>query len=164
MKDHSIRKFTPDDGSGIVDIFNHFVRNSFAAYPEKEVGADFPDRLRQTMIGESFYVVEGPDGGTVGFGFIRKHHAAEVFQRAAELTYFILPEHTRLGLGSRLLSILIEDARKAGVDTLLAQISSINEPSLSFHTKSGFTECGRFRRVGRKNGRDFDVVWMQKFI
>ena len=23
------------------------------------------------------------------------------------------------------------------------------------------TECGRFRRVGRKRGQDFDMVWMQ---
>jgi L-amino acid N-acyltransferase YncA len=23
------------------------------------------------------------------------------------------------------------------------------------------SECGRFRRVGTKHGRDFDMVWMQ---
>jgi len=42
-----------------------------------------------------------------------------------------------------------------------AHISSLNEGSIRFHLRHGFTECGRFRRVGRKRGQDFDMVWMQ---
>jgi phosphinothricin acetyltransferase len=48
-----------------------------------------------------------------------------------------------------------------GVDTFLAHISSLNEGSIRFHLRHGFTECGRFRCVGRKRGHDFDMVWMQ---
>jgi len=33
---------------------------------------------------------------------------------------------------------------------------------IEFHLKNGFRECGRFMKVGRKFGEDFDVVWMQK--
>jgi L-amino acid N-acyltransferase YncA len=47
------------------------------------------------------------------------------------------------------------------VDTILASISSRNDGSIRFHKKNGFRECGRFRRVGRKFGQDFDIVWMQ---
>lgn len=36
--------------------------------------------------------------------------------------------------------------------------------SIRFHSKKGFEICGRFRRVGIKNGRDFDLVWMQKML
>jgi len=36
--------------------------------------------------------------------------------------------------------------------------------SLNFHFKQGFKECGRFQRIGQKFGRDFDVIWMQKFL
>jgi len=56
------------------------------------------------------------------------------------------------------------DARAAGVETLLANISSLNEVSLNFHLKHGFKECGRFQRIGKKFDRDFDVIWMQKFL
>ena len=49
-----------------------------------------------------------------------------------------------------------------GVDNFMAHISSLNEGSIRFHLRHGFTECGRFRRVGTKNGRDFDMVWMQR--
>ncbi len=51
-----------------------------------------------------------------------------------------------------------------GVDSILAGMSSLNEAGLAFHARHGFAECGRFRGIGRKRGRDFDVVWMQRAI
>ena len=63
-----------------------------------------------------------------------------------------------------LLKHLIEGAREIGVDNLLASISSLNGESLAFHRKYGFVECGRFRDVGRKRGRPFDVIWMQRAL
>ena len=60
--------------------------------------------------------------------------------------------------------MLESEARQRGIDTILANISSHNEQSLAFHAGHGFTECGRFRRAGRKFEKDFDIVWMQKFL
>lgn len=48
--------------------------------------------------------------------------------------------------------MLINDARKADVDTLLVHISLLNEGGIVFHKRYGFTECGRFKRIGRKRG------------
>jgi len=50
------------------------------------------------------------------------------------------------------------------IKTLLASISSRNKESIAFHKKHGFIECGRFKDIGRKRGKPFDVVWMQKVI
>ncbi|MEN6462934.1 MAG: GNAT family N-acetyltransferase, partial [Syntrophomonas sp.] len=72
--------------------------------------------------------------------------------------------HIRKGLGAKLLDILSVEAKKLGVETSLANITSFNQPSLSFHLAQGFTECGKFARIGRKHNTDFDIVWMQKFI
>jgi L-amino acid N-acyltransferase YncA len=47
---------------------------------------------------------------------------------------------------------------------LLARISSLNEESIHFHRNNDFTECGRFRKIGRKKDREFDVVYMQKML
>jgi phosphinothricin acetyltransferase len=45
---------------------------------------------------------------------------------------------------------------------LLANISSKNMESLTFHKKHGFFECGRMYEVGEKFNELFDVIWMQK--
>ena len=86
------------------------------------------------------------------------------FQRAAEITYFIEPGYTGRGIGSKILERMVGAAKRKGIDTILANVSSLNEASLRFHERHGFAECGRFRRVAKKKGQDLDVVWMQKIL
>jgi phosphinothricin acetyltransferase len=75
-----------------------------------------------------------------------------------------MPEHTRKGIGEAILDYFVEEAKKRGIDSILASISSLNELSIDFHLKNGFKECGRFLQIGRKRGRDFDLIWMQKML
>jgi len=164
MPDYKIRRVKDDDRGAVAGVFNYFVENSFAAYPDKKVGPEIFELLKNMSRGGAFYVAESPGGEVVGFALLRHHQIAEAFKRAGEITYFILPEHERRGLGARFMETISADARAAGVETLLANISSLNEISLNFHLKHGFKECGRFERIGQKFGRDFDVIWMQKFL
>jgi len=164
MPDYVIRHVKDDDRDAVVGVFNYFVENSFAAYPDKKVGPEIFDLLKNISRAGAFYVAESPGKEVVGFALLRHHQVAEAFKKAGEITYFIIPEHERRGLGARLMDIIAADARAAGVETLLANISSLNEVSLNFHFKQGFKECGRFQRIGQKFGRDFDVIWMQKFL
>jgi phosphinothricin acetyltransferase len=97
-----------------------------------------------------------------GFGMLRPHRMMPVFSRTAEITCFIAPGMTGRGLGSLLVSRLIQEGRERGIATILAGISSRNDGSIRFHERLGFVECGRFREIGEKNGILFDVVWMQK--
>ena len=49
-----------------------------------------------------------------------------------------------------------------GIEIAPASISSLNEPSLRFHRKHGFTESGRLRRIASKHNTPFDIVWLQR--
>jgi len=160
---YSIRPVTDQDAEAVVNIFNHYVSHSFAAFPEEKVGLKFFNELRKLSKGYPFYIVE-TDNETVGFGLVRPYHRSRVFKRTAELTYFILPDHLRQGLGTRLLEALTSEARKLGIDTVLATVSSLNEISVNFHKKHGFAEYCILKRVGRKFDQDFDVIYMQKFL
>lgn len=152
------------DGQSIIDIFNFFIENSFAAYPDKKVELSFYDQFMKMAQGYPSAVVRDERDQIVGFALLHAHHSASSFKRCAEITYFLLPRHTRKGIGSRVLAQFEKAAKEMGVDTILAGISSINENSIRFHRKHGFVECGRFRRIGKKFGNDFDVVWMQKWL
>lgn len=149
-------------GDAVIAIFNHYVTNSFAAYPEQPMPRPFFERLLQATEGYPAFVAVDDAKRVMGFAFLRPFHPASSLRRTAEITYFIAPDATRQGVGTALLQRLIEQARPMGIDSLLGSISSRNPESLAFHRKQGFRECGRFERVGRKNGEDFDIVWMQK--
>jgi phosphinothricin acetyltransferase len=146
---------------GVIDIYNYYVLNSFAAYPEQPVGYDFFDRFLQMAQGYPALVVEHEAGGVVGFALLQAFHPAVTFRRSAQITYFIRPEHTGQGLGTMILERFIEQARERGIESILAHVSSRNEGSLRFHRRRGFRECGRLRHVGKKFDQDFDVVWWQ---
>ncbi len=161
---YELAELSEDDRNEVVAIFNYFVTNSFAAYPEEAVGEEFFDRVRQLSEGYPAVVVKTDTGAVVGFGFLRAFHPTSTFRRTAEIAYFLLPEHTGRGIGQRMLSVFAARAREMGIDNLLASVSSLNEQSLRFHEKAGFERCGTFWAVGRKKGRDFDVVYFQKRI
>ncbi len=150
-----------NDRKDVLDIFNHYIATSFAAFPEERVGDEFFERLLTLCQGYPALVIRA-EGGTVGFALLRAYHSAGTFRRTAEITYFLLPQHTGRGAGSRALELLSEKARKMGIENLVATVSSHNEQSLRFHERAGFQCCGRLRSVGRKFGQDFDVVLFQK--
>jgi len=150
-------------GPAAMAIFNHYVENGFAAYPEKSLPEEFFGRFLEMSRGyPAFAMREKECGRIVGFCFLHAYHPFPTFKATAEITYFIAPQATGKGIGSDALKWLEGGARERGIRIILASISSLNEGSIAFHARHGFSECGRFRGIGRKLGRHFDMVWMQK--
>jgi phosphinothricin acetyltransferase len=153
-----------DDATAILDIFNHYVEYSFASYFKTKVGAEFTTRL--LGLGERYPFVAAKDdfGRVLGFGLLHPYHSGDTFDRTAEVSYFLHPDCTRRGIGSRVLAHLTGQAQRLRIRTLLASISSRNEQSLTFHRKHGFEEVARLPGIGEKFGESFDVVYMQKCV
>jgi phosphinothricin acetyltransferase len=120
---YKLKKLSETDRTAVIDIFNYFVKNSFAAYPESEVQYQKFDRFLDITAG---------------------YPAITVRDESDE--YFI------------------SEAKTMGIRIFLASISSLNEQSIQFHLKHGFVECGRFKGIGKKHGRTFDMIWMQKYL
>jgi L-amino acid N-acyltransferase YncA len=116
--------------------------------------------FRQACTGYPAIVARAPDGSLAGFGLLRPHNPMTAFRHTAEIAYFIRPELTGKGLGSAMLGHLLNEAKKQGIVTVLASISSLNEGSIRFHGHHGFVECGRFASVAEKKGIIFDTVCM----
>lgn len=152
----------PEDRTAIIDIFNHYIEHSFAAYPSEPVPYGMFDHLCSLAAGYPSCVVRDKSGIAVGFGMLHAYHPMPAFARTAEVTYFISPEMTGRGLGGSILTHLEAGAKKQGIACILASISAFNEGSIRFHAAHGFSECGRFRNVAEKNGTVFDTVWMEK--
>ncbi|HEX3012734.1 MAG TPA: GNAT family N-acetyltransferase [Methanobacterium sp.] len=168
LKPLVIREATPQDTQEMLEIFNYYVNNSFAAYLEIPVGPEFfKTSHAEGELNKSehfpFYVIE-ENNRVIGLGALKPYLPFPNFQHTGIVSYFILPEYTRKGLGIKLLDFLCQDAKKRNMKSILANVSSKNQASLNFHLKHGFVECGRFKAVGTKFGKYFDIVWFQKFL
>ena len=149
----------------VIDIFNYYIENSFAAYPESKVPYEFFNKFLELTKGYPAFIASNKENNRVlGFCFLRAYNPFPVFRETAEITYFVEKKAVNKGIGFAMLVKLEEEAKKIGIQTLLANISSENTPSINFHKKNGFTECGRFHKVGKKKGTYFDVVWFEKSL
>jgi L-amino acid N-acyltransferase YncA len=161
---HIIKPITNDDRKKVIDLFNYYVENSFAAFPEKKVPYSTFDMFMQMSKGLPTGVLKDDTGKVIGFGMLRTFHPLPAFSRTAEITCFIDNSYTGKGFGKDLLAFLEKEGLKTGIINILANISSLNPKSIKFHRQNGFKECGCFLGVGKKNNRVFDTVWLQKIL
>jgi L-amino acid N-acyltransferase YncA len=148
-------------GHAVMEIFNDYVKTSFSAYPEETLPESFFDQILAMTRGYPAYALLEGDR-VIGFCFLRPYNPFTTFTECAEISYFLDKLHTGQGIGTIALDKIETEARALGIRSILASISSENPGSIRFHQSRGFNECGRFRKIGKKKGRYFDVVWMQK--
>ena len=147
-----------------IDIFNYYVENSFAAFPEQTLPYECFYHFLEMCEGYPAITAKNEQGDILGFGMLRAYNPFPTFSQTAEITYFIKPGYTGKGIGKRILDYLVAKAKEKGITSIIASISSLNESSLNFHEKNGFVQCGRLREIGNKRGKTFDIIYMQKML
>jgi phosphinothricin acetyltransferase len=160
---YTIQKFKRADITQILEVLFYYSRHSMASYAAGKEGHEHFQKLFENPDRYPFYVVR-VGHRFAGFGLLRPYSVLPTFDETAEITYFIHPDFVQKGIGTALLDVLESEAVNLGIHQILASISSMNPASINFHLKYGFMEVGRFRQIGKKFGKYFDVVWMQKSL
>lgn len=148
----------------VIDIFNHYIENTTWAYRRDRLTYEQFDLFLEEGNFLCGFAVVDENGGIVGFCHLKPFRDISTFDQTAEVTYFLRPESTQRGFGTLILDRLTFEAKKRDKKHLLASVSGENSASLKFHAKLGFVECGRFRAIGSKFQRDFDVVYLQRTL
>lgn len=159
------KPMTEQYGKEVMDIFNYYIESSYSAYFEKQLPYQFFAKFLEMTKGYPAFIIKKENSDKViGFCFLKPHSPLPVFKETSEITYFIHKSEVGNGIGGKVLQLLEVEGKKIGIKHILASISSYNEQSINFHKKNGFIECGRFKNIGTKKGKNFDVVWMSKDI
>lgn len=155
---------TPDDMETIISIYNHYVTNSTATF--HSVPLTQKDLLEFLFVGHpkypSFMIHEG--GETAGYCFVTPFKKRQAYDRSAELSIYLKPEHTGKGIGPAALDTLEVAAKKAGIRVMVATICGENHASIRLVEKAGYTRCACLKNIGEKFGTVMDVVMYQKEI
>lgn len=90
---------------------------------------------------------------------------------SAEATIYVAKDARRCGVGRKLYEALERELKSMGILNLYACIGYPEEDdeyltknSAQFHEHLGFKLAGRFHKCGRKFGRWYDMIWMEKII
>ena len=106
----------------MIDIFNHYVENSYAAYPETKLPYEAFDKFMQMFQGFPSAAVKDRNDKLIGFGFLRTYNPISTFAHTAEITYFLSPVYTGKGIGKALLNHLLEEGKKKGITNIFKRI------------------------------------------
>jgi len=150
--------------TAVIDIINHYITESFAAFPETPIPYEAFDVLLKATERHPAFVVETDEEKVVGVGMLREYIPMSTFAHTAEVAYFLHPDACGHGIGSRLLEHLLDAAKEKGFTNIVAKISSENEGSVRFHQHHGFTHCGTIKAACKKHGKPLDVIWMQRLL
>lgn len=106
----------------------------------------------------------GDASAITGFGSLSFYRDRPGYRTSVENSVYVHRDHHRSGVGSLLLSGLIEQAREHGFHAIFARIVDAQEPSMNLHRRHGYDVIGIEREVGRKFGQWRNVALMQLLL
>jgi 2-haloacid dehalogenase len=162
--DVSIRPADPDDLGAITDIYNHYVRSGPATFDIEPFVVD--DRREwlghYAPTGRHRLLVAERAGQVVGYASSSQLRPKAAYGHSVETTVYLSPAEAGRGIGSLLYQQLFGDLRSEDLHRAYAAITLPNPASVALHRRFGFADIGTMREVGRKHGRWWDVLWMER--
>jgi len=100
----------------------------------------------------------------IGFASLSPYKDRAAYNTTVEDSVYVDRSCGGRGVGSMLLSRLVDIARESGFHAVMARIEATGTASRALHAKCGFELVGVERQVGRKFGRWLDVAVMQLLL
>lgn len=98
----------------------------------------------------------------IGWAALSRVSGRCVYAGVAEVSIYVGLKARGQGVGTALMSRLVEESERLGLWTLQAGIFPENVASLGLHKRHGFREVGRRERLGQMNGIWRDVVLLER--
>jgi phosphinothricin acetyltransferase len=157
-----IRNASESDVVQISDIYNHYVRTSYATFELEPIEVTEMQRRITDTVRHGFPFVVAECGGAIGgYAYGRPFRPRPGYRHAVEIAVYVHPNMQGQGIGNSLYAALVPGLFENDAHTLIATIALPNEASVRLHEKFGFVKAGEFREVGRKFERWTDVGYWQ---
>lgn len=150
----------------ILDIFNEAIINSTALYDYQARTLDNMVAWFNTKQASNYPVIGALDEndrllGFASYGIFRNWPA---FKYSVEHSVYIHQQHRGKGLGTALMSRLIDTAKAQQYHVMVGGIDAENTASILLHEKLGFAHAGTIKQAGFKFNRWLDLAFFQLIL
>lgn len=161
----TIRDATIDDLGAIVDIYNHYITETHVTFDTQP----FTQAARATWFeqfdGDRYHCIVAESGGApMGYASSIAFKSKPAYETSVEVSVYLAPDAIGQGLGTALYHHLLQALSQADLHRAYAGIALPNEASVALHRRFGFVAAATFNEVGRKFGRYWDVMWMERAL
>jgi len=129
----TVRPATSSDICAILDIYSHYINNSTVTFETDVPSAEeFRMRCEEIMTEYPFLVCQ--DGSHIaGYVYAHRHQSRAAYKYSAELSVYLRPHYTGLGIGRVLCETIIEFLKLQNVQTVYSAVSLPNDASCALH-------------------------------
>lgn len=166
-----IREATISDVEAMLAIYAPYVEQTAITFEYDVPTADvFRQRLLKVQTKYPWIVAE-EHGRIVGYACASAFYERAAYQWAVETSIYVDNGMKRCGIGRRLHEVLEQRLKDQGILNLNACIAFIEtedeyltQDSVRFHERLGYRQVAHFHQCGKKFGRWYDMIWMEKII
>ncbi len=164
MSDVTIRWAVESDIPQINEIYNHYIRETPITFDiEEKTDADSAYWLQKLgTSGRHQCFVAARGDAILGWACSGAYRPKAAYETSVEVSVYLAPVAGGRGLGTTLYTRLFKALEGEDVHRALAGVTLPNAASLALHKRFGFTEVGTYSGVGRKFGKYWDVMWLEK--
>ncbi|MFD6178896.1 MULTISPECIES: GNAT family N-acetyltransferase [unclassified Isoptericola] len=162
-----VRAAETDDLQAVAAILEPYVSGTAVTFDEQPPDlAVWRQRLADLAARGLPFLVAELDGEVVGYAYVSPWRPKAAYRYTVEDTIYLAPAAQGRGVGTRLLSALLDACSLAGVRQVVAVVA--DDPaaagSLPLHRRLGFEVAGVLRDVGVKHGRSVSTMLLQRSL
>jgi len=164
MSEVVIRPAAASDAEAICLIYNQGIEDRVATL---ETDLRTPDERRQLLAarGPRHPVIVAEAGGeVVGWGSLNAFNPRKAYDYVADFSVYVERGWRGKGVGSRLLTRLIELARELGYHKLVLSAFPWNTGGMTLYEKLDFQTVGIYKEQGKLDGKWVDTIIMEKLL
>jgi len=157
-----IRDAVDSDLASILDIYNDAIEHTTAVFDDTPHTLDARCQwfvAKQKAALPVFVAVESE--AVIGFATYGPFRPWPGYKYSVEHSVYVHPGARRCGVGTALVSAIVDEARSRDLHAIVAGIATENEVSTHLHKRLGFREVGHLVEVGYKFGRWLDLTLLQ---
>ncbi|MDR1031127.1 MAG: GNAT family N-acetyltransferase [Treponema sp.] len=159
-----IRSVKPSDVMAICGIYNHYIKHTTISFEENPVSMkEMEARIRDIRSVYPWLVWEEA-GDVIGYAYVDKWKERTAYGFSVEDSIYLKQSHEGQGLGTSLLTRLLEEVKKTNIHAVVAGITLPNERSIALHERMGFTKIAQFKEIGFKLNQWLDVGYWELLL
>jgi len=166
-----VRSASPADAERLLEIYAYYVEHTAISFEwETPSEEEFRRRIEKTLQAYPYLVLE-EDGRARGYAYAGPFKERAAYRYSCEVSIYLARDARGRGNGRRLYQALEKELAVRGIRNLYACIADpieedeyLTRDSERFHRHMGYETVGRFHGCGRKFGRWYNMIWMEKRI
>jgi L-amino acid N-acyltransferase YncA len=159
-----LREARPADAASIAAIYNQGILDRIATLETEERTPEERAAWLAARGPRHPVLVAEVGGQVVGWGSLNPFNPRKAYDHVADFSLYVERGWRGKGVGSRLLTALIERARSLGFHKLVLAAFPWNAAGMAVYRKHGFRTVGTYTEQGMLDGKWVDTVLMEKLL